>query len=72
VALIVSFSCCVCQRATLPEKTVKFMYLKHLRLELTFCVRPREADMFDFACILKAAPLLEILELHVSLSLTYN
>uniref|UniRef100_A0A0D3GMJ2 Uncharacterized protein n=1 Tax=Oryza barthii TaxID=65489 RepID=A0A0D3GMJ2_9ORYZ len=31
------------KRATLPEKTVKFMY--HLRLELTFCVQPREADI---------------------------
>uniref|UniRef100_A0A0E0E7N6 At1g61320/AtMIF1 LRR domain-containing protein n=1 Tax=Oryza meridionalis TaxID=40149 RepID=A0A0E0E7N6_9ORYZ len=58
-------NCSELKRATLPEKTVKFMYLKHLRLELTFCVRPREADMFDFACILKAAPLLEILELHM-------
>ncbi|KAF0909351.1 hypothetical protein E2562_035512, partial [Oryza meyeriana var. granulata] len=61
---MLTVNCSELKRTTLPEKTVKFMYLKHLRLELTFCVRTRKADMFDFACLLEAAPLLETLELH--------
>uniref|UniRef100_A0A0D9WVR4 FBD domain-containing protein n=1 Tax=Leersia perrieri TaxID=77586 RepID=A0A0D9WVR4_9ORYZ len=52
-------------RTTLPEKTVKFMYMKHLRLELTFCVPERKADILDFACLLEAPPCLETLGLHL-------
>uniref|UniRef100_A0A0E0LHE2 Uncharacterized protein n=1 Tax=Oryza punctata TaxID=4537 RepID=A0A0E0LHE2_ORYPU len=59
-------NCSELKKTILPEKTVKFMYLKHLRLELTFPKPPRKADMFDFACLLEAAPLLDTLELHIA------
>uniref|UniRef100_A0A0E0AG05 F-box domain-containing protein n=1 Tax=Oryza glumipatula TaxID=40148 RepID=A0A0E0AG05_9ORYZ len=58
-------NCSELKKTILPEKTAKFMYLKHLRLELTFYEQTRKADMFDFACLLEAAPLLETLELHM-------
>uniref|UniRef100_A0A0D9WVR5 F-box domain-containing protein n=1 Tax=Leersia perrieri TaxID=77586 RepID=A0A0D9WVR5_9ORYZ len=62
---MLTINCSEHQRTTLPEKTIKFMYLKHLRLELTFCVPERKVDMLDFACLLEAAPFLETLELHM-------
>uniref|UniRef100_A0A0D9WVQ3 At1g61320/AtMIF1 LRR domain-containing protein n=1 Tax=Leersia perrieri TaxID=77586 RepID=A0A0D9WVQ3_9ORYZ len=51
-------------RTSLPKKTIKSMYLKHLRLELAFCVPERKVDMLDFACLLEAAPFLETVFLH--------
>ncbi|KAF0909345.1 hypothetical protein E2562_035506 [Oryza meyeriana var. granulata] len=52
------------ERASLPDKPTKFIYLRHLRLELIFPSKFK-ADVLDFACLLEAAPLLEKLEFHM-------
>ncbi|KAF0907461.1 hypothetical protein E2562_017394, partial [Oryza meyeriana var. granulata] len=56
--------CSELERATLPEKLIKFMHLKHLRLQLRHPVPERFIDLLDFVCQLEAAPLLEKFELH--------
>uniref|UniRef100_A0A0D9WVN7 At1g61320/AtMIF1 LRR domain-containing protein n=1 Tax=Leersia perrieri TaxID=77586 RepID=A0A0D9WVN7_9ORYZ len=58
-------------RATLPEKLVKFMYLKHLRLILRHPVQKKILDLLEFACLLEAAPLLEKFELHMWMPPTF-
>uniref|UniRef100_A0A0E0LHE4 At1g61320/AtMIF1 LRR domain-containing protein n=1 Tax=Oryza punctata TaxID=4537 RepID=A0A0E0LHE4_ORYPU len=54
-------------RSALPDKTTKFIYLRHLRLDLFFPGKMK-ADALDFACLLEAAPFLENLELHMWMS----
>lgn len=54
------------EKATLPEICPRFIYLRHLRLEITFSsLRKRNADVFDFTPLLEAAPSMEKLELHM-------
>ncbi|KAL5199116.1 hypothetical protein ABZP36_002628, partial [Zizania latifolia] len=54
------------KRITFPAKPFKFIYIKHLRLELTFFnLRKRETDILDLACILEATPFMEKLEFHM-------
>jgi len=45
---------------------LKFLYLRHLRLELIFVSPRKSADVLDLAKFLEAAPLMEELEVHVS------
>ncbi|XP_048558313.1 uncharacterized protein LOC125539002 isoform X2 [Triticum urartu] len=54
------------ERAILPEKPLKFIHLRHLRLEITFLsLTKRKSDVLDFASLLEAAPLMEKLEFHM-------
>uniref|UniRef100_A0A0E0AG30 F-box domain-containing protein n=1 Tax=Oryza glumipatula TaxID=40148 RepID=A0A0E0AG30_9ORYZ len=63
---MLTLQCRELERITLPDKPIKFIYLKHLRLELAFSgPRKWDADILDFACILEAAPLMEKLEFHM-------
>jgi hypothetical protein len=56
------------QRTIVPEGHFKFSYLRNLRLELVMCDDGiRTTDFLDYAYLLKIAPFLETLELHVSL-----
>ncbi|RLN07608.1 hypothetical protein C2845_PM11G14770 [Panicum miliaceum] len=52
------------KRATLLNRTLKFLYLRHARLELNFVFLGFGADVLDLACLLQAAPILEKLEIH--------
>ncbi|GJM90255.1 hypothetical protein PR202_ga06517 [Eleusine coracana subsp. coracana] len=55
--------------ATLPNKPLEFHSLRHLRLELDFVsLRKRRTDVLDLACLLEAAPFMEMLEIHNSYS----
>jgi hypothetical protein len=56
------------QRTIVPEDPFKFTYLRNLRLKLVVLdstIRSR-TDLLDYAYILKIAPFMETLELHVS------
>ncbi|CAL5060187.1 unnamed protein product [Urochloa decumbens] len=54
------------KRATLPSTPIKFLYLRHLRLELNFVsLRKRKTDVFDLACFLEDSPFMERLEVHM-------
>ncbi|CAL4889862.1 unnamed protein product [Urochloa decumbens] len=50
------------QRATLPNRPLNFLHIRHLRLELNFGF---EADILDLAYLLQAAPNMEKLEIHM-------
>jgi len=43
-----------------------------VRLELNFVFLGFGADVLDLACLLQAAPIMEKLEIHVSLKGTYQ
>ncbi|OQU84407.1 hypothetical protein SORBI_3004G046700 [Sorghum bicolor] len=60
-----TLKCPELKRTTLPNKTLKFLYLRHLRLELIFVSRRKSADVLDLAKFLDAAPLMEELEVHM-------
>ncbi|CAN6271475.1 unnamed protein product [Urochloa humidicola] len=54
------------KRPTLPSKPIKFLYLRHLRLELNFVsLRKRRTDVLDLASVLEVAPFMEHLEVHM-------
>jgi hypothetical protein len=56
------------QRTIVPEDPFKFTYLRNLRLKLVVLdsrIRSR-TDLLDYAYLLKIAPFMETLELHVS------
>uniref|UniRef100_A0A0A9F0D8 F-box domain-containing protein n=1 Tax=Arundo donax TaxID=35708 RepID=A0A0A9F0D8_ARUDO len=53
------------KRTTLPNKPLKFLYLRHLRLELNFVSPGERTDVLDLACLLEAAPVMEKLEVHM-------
>lgn len=62
---MLTLKCHEVERATLPEKLPKFVYLRHLRLELSSGPLEKKVDALDFACLLVAAPFLEKLEFHM-------
>ncbi|XP_037486332.1 putative F-box/LRR-repeat protein At3g28410 [Triticum dicoccoides] len=63
---MMSLKCEELERAILPEKPLKFIHLRHLRLEITFLsLTKRKSDVLDFASVLEAAPLMEKLEFHM-------
>ncbi|KAM0846897.1 hypothetical protein ACQ4PT_055401 [Festuca glaucescens] len=63
---MLTLKCEELERVTLPEKHPKFIYLRHLRLEITFySLKKRSTDVLDFAPLLEAAPLMEKLEFHM-------
>nr|CAB3477394.1 unnamed protein product [Digitaria exilis] len=51
------------ERATLPNRALNFLYIRHLRLELNFGYL-LGADVLDLAFLLQVAPIMEKLELH--------
>ncbi|CAN6252776.1 unnamed protein product [Urochloa humidicola] len=55
------------KRALSPVRPLKFIYLRHLRLELNIFGENehRNTDVLDYACLLDCAPSLEKLELHM-------
>jgi hypothetical protein len=54
------------ERTIVPEGHFKFSYLRNLRLELVMCDDGiRTTDFLDYAYLLKIAPFLETLELHM-------
>ncbi|RLM78145.1 F-box/FBD/LRR-repeat protein [Panicum miliaceum] len=54
------------ERTIVPEGHFKFTYLRNLGLELVMCdYGIRKTDFLDYAYLLKIAPFLETLELHV-------
>uniref|UniRef100_A0A0E0E7K7 F-box domain-containing protein n=1 Tax=Oryza meridionalis TaxID=40149 RepID=A0A0E0E7K7_9ORYZ len=67
-----SLQCSELERAILPENHIKFMYLKHLRLQLRHPVTEKKIDLLDFACLLEAAPLLQKFELHMWMPLHHQ
>uniref|UniRef100_A0A0E0LHB9 F-box domain-containing protein n=1 Tax=Oryza punctata TaxID=4537 RepID=A0A0E0LHB9_ORYPU len=67
-----SLQCSELERAILPKNHIKFMYLKHLRLQLRHPVLERKIDLLDFACLLEAAPLLQKFELHMWMPLHHQ
>ncbi|KAL6627066.1 hypothetical protein ACP70R_030792 [Stipagrostis hirtigluma subsp. patula] len=63
---MLTLGCHEIERATLLKKTIKFIYLRHLRLELNYASLPkRTTDVLDLACLLEAAPYMETLEIHM-------
>lgn len=58
------------QRAISPVRPLKFIYLRHLRLELNIVGEneDRKTDVLDYAYLLDCAPFLEKLEIHVGLA----
>ncbi|KAL6629698.1 hypothetical protein ACP70R_029463 [Stipagrostis hirtigluma subsp. patula] len=54
------------ERANLPVRPLKYIYLRQLRLELTiYGNKERKADVLDYSYLLDAAPFMEELELHM-------
>uniref|UniRef100_A0ACD5Y2C3 Uncharacterized protein n=1 Tax=Avena sativa TaxID=4498 RepID=A0ACD5Y2C3_AVESA len=54
------------QRVTLPIRPLKFVHLRHLRLELVISeCKDRKIDVLDYAHLLEVAPFMERLELHM-------
>ncbi|WVZ73981.1 hypothetical protein U9M48_022222 [Paspalum notatum var. saurae] len=53
------------KRANLPNTPLRFVYLKHVILELNFVSLGVRADVLDLACLLEAAPIMENLEVHM-------
>lgn len=63
---MLTLKCEELERVTLPEKHPKFVYLRHLRLEITFSsLKKRRTDVLDFAPLLEALPFMEKLEFHM-------
>uniref|UniRef100_J3MIR1 F-box domain-containing protein n=1 Tax=Oryza brachyantha TaxID=4533 RepID=J3MIR1_ORYBR len=63
---VLTLKCHEFERYILPDNPLKFIYLRHMRLELIFHgLWEKKTDALDFACLLEAAPLLENLELHM-------
>jgi hypothetical protein len=65
-------SVCVRQRVTLPLRPLKFVHLRHLRLELVISERKdRKTDVLGYARLLEVAPFMERLDLHVSIRIKF-
>ncbi|GJN19040.1 hypothetical protein PR202_gb06271 [Eleusine coracana subsp. coracana] len=63
---MLTLRCRELKRATLSNKPLEFHSLRHLRLELDFVsLRKRRTDALDLACLLEAAPFMEMLEIHM-------
>ncbi|CAL4971300.1 unnamed protein product [Urochloa decumbens] len=58
------------ERATLPNRPLNFLYIRHLRLELNFGYLGFKADVLDLAFLLEAAPVMEKLEIHMLMDTT--
>nr|CAB3473337.1 unnamed protein product [Digitaria exilis] len=57
------------ERATLRNRALNFLYIRHLRLELNFGYL-LGADVLDLAFLLQAAPIIEKLEFHMLMCTT--
>ncbi|KAL6888481.1 hypothetical protein ACP4OV_009507 [Aristida adscensionis] len=64
---MLTLGCQELKRAALPNKLLTFVYLRHLRLELSFVSlrKRRTTDVLDLARFLETTPIMEKLEVHM-------